>query len=115
ECGAGTELIDLDGVVDYKFGRLKRIDHFWLATEVDDCVAHRREVDNTGNPGEILEENASGAEGNLTLTDVLCVPRGKSGDVVSSHGDAVLVVEEVLEEDADRIRQARDVCVTGPL
>ena len=52
------ELVDLDGVVDDEVGRDERVDLRRVAAELGHRVAHRREVDDGRDAGEVLEEDA---------------------------------------------------------
>ena len=101
-----------------------------VAAELRERVAHRGEVDDGGNAGEVLQQDARGAEGDLLLGLRAHVPVGHRFDVGALHERAVLVPEQILEEDlqaegklvavalrrlaqriepVDRVRLARDV------
>jgi hypothetical protein len=55
ERNARRELVDLDRVVDHELRGLQRVDLGGVAAEVVHRVAHRGEVDDRGNPREVLE------------------------------------------------------------
>ncbi len=63
---ARRELVHLDGVVDDELRRDQRVDLGRVAAAVEHRVAHGGEVDDRGNAGEVLEEDASRPEGDLT-------------------------------------------------
>ena len=104
----GAELIDLNRVVDDEVGGLERIDLLGIAAELGDRVAHRREVHDRGHAGEVLEQHACDAEGDLLLRAGLGVPLREGLDIGALHEGAVLVAEEILEQDLEREGQAGD-------
>ena len=57
---ARRELVHLHRVVDDQLGRDQRVDPLGVAAAVAHRVAHRREVDDRGDAGEVLEEHAPG-------------------------------------------------------
>ena len=61
----GAELVDLDGVVDDELGGLEGVDFVGVAAEGAHGVAHGGEVDDGGNAGEVLHEDAGGHVGDL--------------------------------------------------
>ena len=61
----GAELVDLDGVVDDQLGGLQRVDLFGVAAEGLHGVAHGGEIDDGGDAGEVLHEDAGGHVGDL--------------------------------------------------
>ena len=71
-------------------------------------LPHRGQVDDGGNTGEILQEDAAGGEGDLLVRYGQGLPAGQRLDVLGAHEPAVLASQEVLEEDFERIRQASD-------
>ncbi len=109
----GAVFVDLDGVVDDELGGLQGVDLLGVAAEGDHGVAHGGEVDDGGDAGEVLHEHAGRPEGDLAVLDVLGVPGSEGGDVFLRHGDAVLEAHEVLQQDAQGERQARDVGQAG--
>jgi hypothetical protein len=61
----GRVLVDLHGVVDDELRRQERVDPRRISAEVLHRVPHRGEVDNRRDAGEVLEQHARGAEGDL--------------------------------------------------
>ncbi len=106
--GLDAELVDLHRVIDDEIGGLQRIDLLGIAAELRDGVAHRREIDHGGDAGEILEQHARDAERDLLLDTLRRIPLRERLDVAPFHEGAVLVPEEILEEDFERERQPAD-------
>ena len=80
-----------------------------IAAHVGHRVAHRREVDDARHAGEVLQDHARRREGDLLRRVGVRVPGRERLDVLAAHGDAVLVAQEVLEQDLQRERQPGDV------
>ena len=92
------------------------VDLLCVTTELHDGVAHRREIDDGRDAGEVLHQHTLGAEGDLTgfVSRGLAVgagvpgPIGQGADVIRRDFAAVFVAQEVLEKDLDRERQFGD-------
>ncbi len=67
ERGLRAVLVHLDRVVDDEVDRLERIDALRIAAERRDGVAHRGEIDDGGNAGEVLQQHTRGSERDLLL------------------------------------------------
>ncbi len=100
-------LVDLDRVVDDQLDRLERVDLPGVAAQPLHGVAHGGQVDDRRHAGEVLEQHPAGPEGDLAVGLRLGVPRRQRLDVVGRDRDAVLVTQEVLEQDLEGKRQAR--------
>ena len=87
----------------------ERVDRVAGQAELDERVAHRGEVAHGGDAGEVLHQHARGAELDLVLDALLRVPAGDRLDVGAGDGLAVLVAQQVLEQDAQRVGQGLDV------
>ena len=59
------EVVDLHRVVDHQLGRDQRVDQARVASERRHRIAHRRQVDDGGDAGEVLEQNAGRRERDL--------------------------------------------------
>ncbi len=106
---AGAEVVDHDRVVDDEIDRDQRIDLVRVAAERRHRVAHRREIDDGGDAGEVLHQDARGTEGDLVLGLAAIVgPGGDRLHVRLLDAAAILVAEQVLEDDLERKRQLRD-------
>ena len=86
-----------------------------IAAERDDAVAHRRQIDHARHAGEVLQQHARRHEGDLLLPPTVEAPRRQRADVVGLDERAVLAAQQVLEQNLQRERQARDVGETGLL
>ena len=105
----GPGLVNLDGMVDDQLDRLERIDLPGIAAEPLHRVPHGRQVDDCRYPGEVLEQDAAGTEGDLAIRGRLGIPRRQPLDVLGRDRDPVLISQEVLEQDLQREGQSRNV------
>ena len=101
ECVRRAGLVDLDRVVDDQLDRLEGIDLPRVAAQPLHGVAHGGQVDDRRHAGEVLEEHPAGSEGDLAVGGRLGVPGGQPLDVVGRDRDAVLVTQEVFEQDLE--------------
>ena len=115
EAVALAEVVDLHRVVDDQFYRLQRVDAGRVASELDHAVTHRREVDHGRDTREVLEQDAGGHERDLALGATLDIPPGEGGDVLLLDEGAVFLAQQVLQQDAQRVRQRRDPGEPGRL
>ena len=78
-----------------------------VAAEAGDRVAHRGEVGDRGHAGEVLHQHARGHELQLAVAGLLRRPAavGDGADVVGGYVDAVFAPQQILHQDAQRIRQ----------
>jgi hypothetical protein len=89
---------------------------FGVAAQGDDGVAHGGQVDDGRHAGQVLHEHALGREGDLlgvlagrlAVTRRVLAPARERFDVGGVHLDAVLVSQEVLQEDLDGVRESVD-------
>ena len=72
-------------------------------------VAHRREVDDRGDAGEVLHQHARRAVLDLAVDPTLLQPVGHRLEVVASDGLAVLEAKQILQQHLHREGQARNV------
>ena len=80
-----------------------------IAAEAHDRLAHRRQVDDARHAGEVLQDDARRREGDLVRGRGLRVPVEQRLDVGARDVDAVLEAQQVLEQDLQRVGQARDL------
>ena len=106
------EAVDLHGVIDDKLGGLQRIDALWVAAHGLHRLAHGGEVDDGGHAGEVLHQHARRTEGDLLARRGLRIPVDEGLDIGLGDGRAVLVAQQVFEQDAQRVGQARGL--VGP-
>ena len=109
ERGVGTVLVHLNRVVDDEVDRLEWVDQLRVAAELREGIAHGGEVDDGGYAGEVLQQDARGPEGNLLLHLCLDVPGRHGFNVGLLDEGAVLVAEQVLEENLEAEWQAGSV------
>jgi hypothetical protein len=100
-----AKVVDLHRMVDHQFHRLERIDARGIATELDHTVSHRRQVDDGRHTGEVLQEHARRHERDLALRAAGDVPPGQSRDVFLLDERPVFLAQQVLQQDAQRVRQ----------
>jgi hypothetical protein len=107
---ARAERVDLDRVVDDELGRHERVDLLRVAADLlGHRVAHRGEVDDGGDAGEVLHDHARGAERDLERRVRLRVPRGQRLDRARLDRAVALGAQEVLEQDLEGEGQPGDV------
>ena len=94
-------LVDLHRVVDDEIDGLERVDALRIAAERLDGVAHGGEIDDRGNAGEVLQQHAARAEGDLLLVLAGHVPLGHRVDVGLLHEGVVFVPQQILEENLE--------------
>ncbi len=100
--------IDLHGVVDDQVHRHEGLDHFRIAAEARNRRAHRREIDEQGHPGEVLQDHTRHNERNFHLRRLLRVPVGQRLDVLLGNLFPVTIPEHGLQNDADADGEAGD-------
>ena len=108
-----AEGVDLDRVVDDEVDVDQRVDLLRVAPDLGHRVAHRRQVDDRGDAGEVLHQDPGGLEGDLDAGLGVRVPAGDRLDVGGGDRGAVLEPQDVLEQDLDRVGQAGDVEAVG--
>ncbi len=104
----GAELVHDHRMVDHELGGEERFDLLRVAAHLLHRVAHGGEVHHRRHAGEILHEDARRHEGDLVVGRLLRVPARQALDFGRRHRAAVLAAQQVFEQDAERVRQARD-------
>ncbi len=105
-----AEIVDDHRMVDDEVDRHQRVDLLGVAAQRAHGVAHGGEVDHRRHAGEVLHQHAGRPE--VDLLDRLAAvlqPVGEGGDVGLLDRAAVLVTQQVLEQDAQRKGQAGEV------
>ena len=108
EGGGRAELVHDHRVVDHELGGEQRVDLPGVAAHPLHRVAHRGEVHDGRNPGEVLHEDPRRHEGDLVLGRLLRVPARQLLDFVGPHRAAVLAAQQVLEQEAEGVGEATD-------
>src|SRR6202035_5635291 len=101
--------VDLYGVVDDELDRLQRVDPPWVAAEFSDGVSHRRQVYDTRDAGEVLQQHAGRPVGDLFGRRRARLPGGERLCVLARHRTAIFEAHEILEQNLQRVRQRRQV------
>src|SRR5256886_3198600 len=78
-----TEEINLNRVIDDQIDRHEWLDDLRVASEPLHSAAHRREVDNQWNSGEVLQNNARNGEWDLLVRGRFRVPFCKRFNIFS--------------------------------
>ena len=86
-------------VVDHQVGRGQRVDLLRVAAQIADGLPHGGEVDDAGNAGEVLHDDACGRVLDFDARLGLGIPLGDRLDVVLGDVAAVFVAQQVLGED----------------
>ncbi len=103
-----AELVDDDRMIDDEIDGHQRIDLLRVAAECGHAVAHRGEVDDRGNAGEVLHQHARRAKADFLAGLALVLgPGGQRHDVGAGDGAAVLVPQQVLQKDLHGERKLR--------
>ncbi len=102
-----AEVVYLHGVIDHQVRGHQGIGAGGIGAHGGKGVAHGGEIDHTGHAGEVLKQHARGHEGDFLGAGAFAF--GDERHVGGGDALAVLVAEEVLEQDADREGKARDV------
>ena len=84
-----------------------------VAAEGLDGVAHGGQIDDGGDAGEVLHEDAGGHVGDLAAGLGLGVPVGEELDVVGGDVDAIFAAEEIFEQDLEAEGQAAEIEAAG--
>src|SRR5438067_624874 len=92
-----AEYVDGDRVVDDEVDGDAGLEARRVAAPLRHGVAHGGQVDEGGDAGEVLHQDAGRPEGDLGA--VARPAGGEALDVGGGHGHTVLGAEEVLEED----------------
>ena len=108
-------------VVDDQLDGDEGIDPGGIATEARQCITHRGQVDHGRDAGEVLHQDTLGREGDLVrrcarplpMAFGVGPPAGHGHDVVGGDVRAVLVAQQVLEEDLDGVGKPIDVVPLG--
>jgi len=106
-------VVDHHRVVDDEVDRHERLEELWITPEVGGDIAHRREIAQQRDAGEILQHDARDDERNLVGARGVRRPVRDLAHVLLGDLLPVAVAEHALEHDADRDRQPRhlaDAC-----
>ncbi len=94
-----------DRVIDHQLRRCQRVDLCRITAESGHGLTHGGEVDHARHPGEILHDHAGRRELDLLARRGGRIPGCERGDVVGGDVGAVLGPQQVLQQDAQTVRQ----------
>ena len=100
----GSGNVHLDGVIDDQIDRNLRVDLLGVAAHFHHRIPQSGQVNHGWHAGEVLQNNARGAEGNLGALAV-GRPCGNPFDVVFGDQEAVVAPKCALEENPNGVRQ----------
>jgi hypothetical protein len=111
ERGVRAELVDLHAVVDHQVSRHERVDLRRVTAHLGHRVAHRRQVHDARDTGEVLEDDPGRHEGQLRFRRLGRIPRGEGADVVRCDevGLGRRASQHVLEQHLHGVGQAGQV------
>lgn len=101
-----TEIVDHDGVVDDEINGNLRVDAFRISAQLGCGIAHGGQINDCGNAGEVLHDDACRTVGDLMRGFPGRQPCGHGLDICLGDGLAVFKTKQVLEQDLQRSRQA---------
>ena len=104
-----AEHVDLHRMIDDELDGGERVDPRRIAAQLRDRIAHRRQVDDDGYAGEVLEQDPRRGERDLRGWLGPGVPARDGLDVGGGDRAVALRAQEVLEQHLERERQSRDV------
>ena len=102
-------VVDLHRVIDDEVDRHERLDDLRIDAGTLRRGAHRGEIDEQRNAGEILQQHAGDHERDLIRPLRARLPVGERAHIVLGDLLAVDIAQHRLEHDADRDRQLRHV------
>ncbi len=116
QCNITGKGVDLHGVVDDQVAGDQGIDLgcVGLVTRhADNTSTHGSKIDHRRHAGEVLEDHATGHEGDFDLADVLGIVVGQGFDVFGRVDVFVDIAEHRFEEHLDGVRQLVDLLAEG--
>ena len=102
ECPGRTEFVHLDRVVDDQVHRDQRVRLLRISAHPRQRVPHRRQIHYAGHTGEILQQDPRRHELYFCLSPI-GVPFRDVFDVAFPYHDAVLLPQQVLDQDLNGI------------
>ena len=96
-----AEAINHHRVVDDQIDGRKGIDEIGIKARIDHGAAHGGQIGHRRYAGEVLHEHPSRTIGDFLGTRGVVPPIGQRFNVAARHGGAVLVAEQVLQQDLE--------------
>ncbi len=106
---ARAEAVDLHGVVDHQVDWDQWIDLPRIAPEPLHRAAHRRQIDNGRDAGEILQHDARRHERDLGFRGSRRVPGSQTANILLGHDIPVACPQHGFQQISDRVGQGGDV------
>ena len=103
-----AEVVHLHGMIDDQFRGQQRIDAFGIAAHALHALTHGGQIDDGGNAGEILQQNARGHEGNFFFRRSR-LPVGERLNIGSVDEAAVFEAQKIFEQNAERERKLGEI------
>ncbi len=103
---AVSEEIHRHRMIDHQINRHQRVDLLRIAAKLFHGVAHRGQIDHRRHAGEILHQDARRPKRDFALGRPGLEPLRDGQDVVLGDRAAVLVAQQVFQQDLERKRQA---------
>ena len=94
-----AEHVGHHGVVDDQLGRAERVDLGRVAAQGSHGLPHRGQVDHRGDARQVLQDDPGRGELDLGVGLLVRIPLGQRAHVIGADVDAVLVAEQVLQQD----------------
>ncbi len=110
----GAVLVHLHRVVDHKLCWRQRIHLLRVAAKPGNGLAHGGKIHHAGHAGEVLHDHAGRREGDFVVRRGGGIPAQQGLDVLVRHVDAVFKAQQVLQQDLERVGQARDLVLRQP-
>src|SRR5208283_2440883 len=95
-----AETVHLHGVVDDQLRGEKGIDALGIAAHFLNRFAHRGQVHDGGDAGEILQQDARGHKGNFFLF-AAGLPACERADIFGANGASILAAQQVFQQNAE--------------
>ena len=108
-----AEAVHHDGMVDHQIDGRQRIDDGRVQAGGDQGAAHGRQVRHRRDAGEVLHQHPRRTVGDLPGGVGVGGPAGHCLNGVRGHRAAVLMAQQVLQQDFHRHRQAADIPGAG--
>ena len=97
-------------MIDHQIHRDLRIDGLSTCTKILRRVPHRSQINNRGNTGKVLHQDAGWPIGNfLGRASAIVEPGFERHDIVSGHRGAILIAQHIFQEHFQGGRQAGDI------
>jgi len=106
--GGCAELVHDHGVIDHELGGEQRVDLFRVAAHTLHRVAHGGEVHDPGTPVKSCMRTRAGMNAIFVVGRLGRVPAREALDLRRCHRAPVLPAQQVFEQNAERVREARD-------